>query len=115
MSLTYGEIDIELNDAAYTLRPTLKAMKKIQAKFGGVRGALEALGHLNLEAVAAIVAAGCDAQPREVAEIEENVFAHGVGNATEQVVPFVTLLINPRGDTAKDAPAKKDGAGKASH
>lgn len=107
MSLGYGETSIELNGVEYTLRPTLKAMKKIQARFGGVRGALESLAHLNVEAVAAIVAAGCDSLPREIPDIEENVFAHGVGNATEQVVPFVTLLINPRGDAVEDKPAKK--------
>ena len=60
---------------------------------------------LNVEHVAAIIAAGIDAQPKDIAEIEENVFSHGIGQATEQVVPFVTALINPR--AATEQPAKK--------
>lgn len=99
MSLTHGELTIELNGVVYELRPTLKAMKRIQSRFNGLRGAMEALALLNIEHVAAIIAAGVDAQPREVANIEENVFAHGIGQATEQVVPFVTALINPRAAT----------------
>lgn len=99
MSLSHGELVVELNGAVYELRPTLKAMKRIQARFNGLRGAMEALAALNVEHVASIIAAGVDANPREIASIEENVFAHGIGNATEQVVPFVTALINPRAAT----------------
>lgn len=103
MSLTHGELVIELNGAVYELRPTLKAMKRIQSRFNGLRGAMEALSLLNVEHVAAIIAAGTDAQPRDIAAIEENVFAHGIGQATEQVVPFVTALISPRAATEESA------------
>lgn len=106
MSLTHGEIVVELNGAVYELRPTLKAMKRIQSRFNGLRGALEAVGQLNVEHVAAIIAAGVDAKPGDVQTIEENVFAHGIGPATEQVVPFVVALINPRAAT-EDKTAKK--------
>lgn len=105
MSLGHGELLIELNGALYELRPTLKAMKRIQTRFNGLRGAMEALSMLNVEHVAAIIAAGIDAQPKDISEIEENVFSHGIGQATEQVVPFVTALINPR--AATEQPAKK--------
>lgn len=110
MSLTHGEVVIELNGTVYELRPTLKSMKRIQARFNGLRGAMEAIAQLNVEHVAAIVAAGSDAQPRDTAAIEEDVFSHGVSLATEQVIPFLTALMNPKGAQEDAKPAKK-GAG----
>lgn len=107
MSLGHGEIQIELGDEVYELRPTLKAMKKIQSRFGGLRGAMEALGQLNIETIAAIISAGANTTPRELSGIEEAVFQHGVAGATEQVVPFVTKLMNPNGDDENEVSTKK--------
>tara|TARA_R110000782_G_scaffold47256_1_gene104026 strand:+ start:8338 stop:8664 length:327 start_codon:yes stop_codon:yes gene_type:complete len=107
MSLGHGEVTIELGDEVYELRPSLKAMKKIQARFGGLRGAMEALGQLNVETIACIVSAGANATPRELADIEEAVFSHGIANATEQVVPFITCLMNPNGDKETEDSTKK--------
>lgn len=107
MSLGHGEVTIELGDTIYELRPTLKAMKKIQARFGGLRGAMEALGQLNVETIAAIISAGAGSVPRELGDIEEAVFSHGIAGATEQVVPFITKLMNPNGDTESEDSTKK--------
>lgn len=103
MSLVNGEIVLELGDETYELRPTLKAMKKIQSRFGGIRGAMEALTQLNVEHVAAIVAAGANCVPREIPALEEAIFSHGITPVTEQVVPFVTALLNPNGDSDEDS------------
>jgi hypothetical protein len=100
MSLGHGEITVELGDEVYELRPTLKAMKKIQQRFGGIRGALEAVSQLNVEHIAAIIAAGSNFGSREIPDIEEAVFQAGLPQATEQVVPFLTALLNPNGDSA---------------
>lgn len=106
MSLGHGEIEIELGGEVFELRPTLKAMKKIQSKFGGLRGAMEALGQLNVEHISAIIAAGTNAAPREIPDIEQAIFDHGIAQATEQVVPFVTKLMNPSGDDEPEAEKK---------
>lgn len=112
MSLANGEVTIEIGEdrkEIYELRPTLKAMKKIQTRFGGLRGAMEALSQLNVEHVAAIIAAGSNSAPRDIPDIEEAVFQCGIAEATEQVVPFVTKLMNPNGDSDEEAekPSKK--------
>ena len=108
MSLVNQEVVIDLGGAVYELRPTLKAMKKIQARFGGLAGAAEALKQLNSEHIAAIVSAGSNAAPRDIADIEEAVFSQGIASATEQVVPYITLLLNPGGeDEASSDEAKK--------
>ena len=106
MSLAHGETLIDLDGEAYELRPTLKAMKKIQSRFGGLRGAMEALGQLNVEHIAAIIAAGSNSNPREMAAIEEAVFSYGIAGATEQIVPFVTSLMNPNGEKDEDSKKK---------
>jgi hypothetical protein len=97
MSIDHGVIEISMDGEIYELRPTLKAMKRIQTRFGGLRGALEAIAALNVESVAYIIAAGADAPPRDIPDIEQKVFDEGVSNVTEQIVPFVTAMINPRG------------------
>jgi hypothetical protein len=99
MSLNHGCITVTLDGNTYELKPTLLAMKKIQNRFGGLRGALEAVGQLNVETIAFLVSAGTGAKPVEASDIENAVFNHGVAEATEQVVPFVTALMNPKGDT----------------
>jgi hypothetical protein len=106
MSLDHGEVTVELGEEVFELRPTLKAMKKIQARFGGLRGAMEALGQLNVETIAVIISAGANATPRELGDIEEAVFSHGIAGATEQVVPFITKLMNPKKES-EDSTKKK--------
>lgn len=108
MSLSHGDIEVQLGDETYSLRPTLKAMKKIQSRFGGVRGAMDALTQLNSEHIAAIIAAGTDALPRDVPAIEEAVFQQGITSATEQVVAYVVALMNPSGDKEPDAESAKE-------
>jgi len=97
MSLNHGTIEVTLDGEVFELRPSLMAMKKIQTRFGGLRGALEALGQLNVEHIGYIVGAGCGAKPAQVSDIEQAVYNQGIADATEQVVPFVTALMNPKG------------------
>jgi hypothetical protein len=111
MSLSHGETTVEINGEVYELRPSLGAMKKINARFGGLRGALEALQNLNIESVAAIIAAGAGLGAREANDVTENVFAHGIADATEQVFPFIEALFNPTGKKAEPETSGKKAAG----
>jgi hypothetical protein len=85
MSLDHGEVTVEL----------------------GLRGAMEALGQLNVETIAVIISAGANATPRELEDIQLAVFNHGIAGATEQVVPFITKLMNPNGDDESEDSTKK--------
>lgn len=99
----HGVIECSINGTEYTLKPTLDAYRKIQARFGGLRGALEAISALNIEHLSHIVAAGAGIGRNKAVKIEEDIFLEGVGNVTESVAPFVTALFNPRGDKDEDA------------
>lgn len=107
MSLSHGETVIEVSGEVYELRPTLGALKRINKTFGGLRGALEALQGLNTEAIATIIVAGADLSIKDMKEVEENVFTHGVAEVTELVFPFVESLFNPSGKEAKKGNGKK--------
>ncbi len=100
-------VTIELNGKEYDLKPTLNAVRKIQRRFGGLRGALESLTQLNTEHIAHIVAAGAGVGAREINDLEEDVFQEGAGSAVEQVSPFISLLLDPKGEQEGDD-GKKD-------
>lgn len=93
-----GTVEVEIDGEVYELRPTLDAFKKIQARFGGLRGALEAIAQMNSEHLANIIVAGSNAPRRDLAKIEEQIFNEGLASVTEAIAPFVTTLFNPRGD-----------------
>jgi hypothetical protein len=66
----HGTIDVDINGTQYVLRPTLDAYRKIQVRFGGLRGALESLTQLNIEHISHIIAAGAGKGRREIPDIE---------------------------------------------
>jgi hypothetical protein len=105
-NLNHGCFTVDLNGTEYEVRPTLKAMKKVQARFGGLRGAIEAVGQLNLDTLAFIISAGTDAKPNQAQEIEQGVFDQGVADVTEQVMPFLMAMISPRGEAESKSEKK---------
>jgi hypothetical protein len=100
--VTRGVVECEIDGELYTLRPTLDAYRRIQQRFGGLRGALEALTALNTDHLAHIVAAGAGIHRKQVEEVERRIFNQGVPEVIEMISPFVTALLNPRGDDDQD-------------
>lgn len=95
--VSYGSFTISLGDSEYELRPTLGAFKKVQARFGGLRAALEALTHVNIDHLEAIIAAGAGLDKRARDALAQEIFDEGVTSVTEQVTPFLSALFNPNG------------------
>lgn len=107
----YGQFTVSLADNDYTLIPTLEAVRKIESRFGGLRPALDALQALSVEGTSHIIAAGANLTAKQTAQLQEEVFAAGIGEVTVQVVPYVVALLNPgksRGDEAESGNAKAD-------
>lgn len=100
----HGTYTVTLGDEDYELRPTLGAYRKIQQRFGGLRGALEAIGQLNVDNLAHIIAAGADLDKRAAKDLDQAVFDQGVADVTEQIAPFLTAMFNPRGEEEVDPP-----------
>jgi len=94
----HGTFTVTLEGEDYELRPTLAAYRQIQQRFGGLRGALEAIGKLNVDHLVAIIKAGAGLEKRDAKGLDEAVFNQGIADVTEQVAPFLTALFNPRGE-----------------
>lgn len=91
----FGTTTVTLGDDEYTLTPTLGAVRAIEARFGGLRPALDGLGALSVDACATIIIAGADLGPKEAKLVPDAVFECGVGEVTAQVIPYVVALLNP--------------------
>lgn len=95
--IDYGQVDIDLDGEVYTLKPTPGAMQKIDRQFGGLRGAMQQVQALSLDAISAIIVAGAGLGQRQAQAIPALVFAAGLINVTGPVSDYLTYLLNPSG------------------
>lgn len=108
---TRGTVIIALGDKELTLKPTLDAVRKIEARFGGLRGALQAAGELSIEATSHIIAAGAGLKPDAAKALPEQVFQAGVSDVSPQLVPYILFLMNPsQKDEADEGNGQSDAA-----
>lgn len=89
-----GNVEIELDGEASTLKPTLRAARTISRQFGGFQKAIEAIGAMDLEAYIAVVMAGVGAKPADAEEMAEAVYATGLPDLTEPLIQYLTNLAN---------------------
>ena len=109
--LNHGTIVVEVGSNTYTLKPTLRAARAIESRFGGILPALTAIGNANVSLIAVIIAAGAgiDTNKRkEVERVEEDVFEGGVVKVGNQVAPFIKALLNPGGKTDEELAEASD-------
>ncbi|WP_145155561.1 gene transfer agent family protein [Pseudomonas oryzihabitans] len=93
-----GNVDLEIDGETYQLRPTLAAVRAIEARFGGLRGAAAGLHGTSVDAVAIIIAAGANLTEKQAEALPEKVWQHGVATLVPEVYKFLGALYNPRGD-----------------
>jgi hypothetical protein len=94
-------ITIDLGDKRFELKPTYKAAQTISKNYGGLMGALQRLGRLELEVVHDVVCAGLGPEVVSTAkqrdEIGEMIYAAGLTDDTagiaEKCVRYVMLLM----------------------
>ena len=91
----HGTITLVIGARSYTLKPTLDAALRIETRFGGLRGALEAMRLMSIAACADILVAGADLKPDQHAVIAGEVFHTGVAKVSGQLTEFITVLLNP--------------------
>ncbi|MFS0827594.1 hypothetical protein [Pseudomonas phoenicis] len=91
----YGTTTVQLGARFYTLKPTLDAALRIEARFGGLRGALEAMRLMSIAACADIVIAGAALKPEDHKTIANEVFETGVSKVSVQLTNFISVLLNP--------------------
>ena len=93
----HGTVTVKLGDEEFTLQPTLKAVRAIESRFGGLRGASGALHAVGVDAVAFIIAAGAGLEGKAAEALPEKVWQEGVAGLTPPVTRYLGALYNPRG------------------
>lgn len=102
----HGTVDIKLDDETYTLQPTLGAVRAIEAHFGGLRGASQAINALSIDGCAVIIAGGAGLKGKAAEAIAEQVWQTGVLDVSVQLNAYLVALYNPKGpSTGKARPA----------
>lgn len=103
----HGTVEIKLDGETYTLRPTLGAVRAIEAYFGGLRGASQAINALSIDGCAVIIAGGAGLTGKAAEVIPEQVWQAGVLEVSVQLNAYLMALYNPKGPNAgKAQPAK---------
>lgn len=106
----YGTTVVNVGEKKYTLIPTLGAVRAIEARFGGLRGAVIAQRELAVDGVAYIIAAGADLKAEETQSLPQDVWEAGIATVAPQLDTFLVALLNPKG--APGAEQGKEGNGK---
>ena len=93
----HGTVTVKLGDEEFTLTPTLKAVRAIESRFGGLRGASQAITALSVDGCAIILAAGAGLDDKAAKAVPEKIWLHGVLDASTQLNAYLVALYNPRG------------------
>lgn len=103
----HGTVTLKIDGTEHTMKPTLRAMQKIQARWPdtGLNGAISAAQGMLPDNLAYIVAAAAGVGQREAKELPEAVFQEGVARVAPKVIEFLVLLMNP---TGKDSEPEED-------
>lgn len=102
----HGTVDIKLDDETYTLQPTLGAVRAIEAHFGGLRGASQAINALSIVGCAVIIAGGAGLTGKAAEAVADQVWQAGVLEVSVQLNAYLVALYNPKGpNTGKARPA----------
>ena len=103
----FGTVEIVLGDETYILKPTLGAVRAIEAYFGGLRGASQAVNALSVVGCAVIIAGGAGLTGKDADAVAEQVWQAGVVEASVQLNAYLVALYKPKGeDAGKDQPGK---------
>lgn len=107
----HGTVEVTLGDDTFTLKPTLKAMKAIETRYGGLLPAMNSLGTGNLSTIAFVIAVGTNValgKKGATDAIEEAVFEAGLENAGSQVIPYLHAFLNPAGKSDAELEAQAE-------
>ncbi|VVM93815.1 hypothetical protein PS673_02927 [Pseudomonas fluorescens] len=104
----HGTTTIILDGEDYQLMPTLAAVRSIEAHFGGLRGAAQAINALSVDGCAAIVAAGAGLTGKEAEALPQKVWEAGVLEVSITLNNYLVALYKPRGSESGKIQERKE-------
>ncbi|KAF1310963.1 hypothetical protein BLX42_11305 [Pseudomonas sp. SG-MS2] len=107
---THGITLVTVGEETFELKPTLKAVRNIESRFGGIGPAIGELGQLRTSAIASVllIGSGQDFKPKDVVALEEKIFEAGIREVNPQVVAYVSNLLNPGGKSKAELDAEAE-------
>jgi hypothetical protein len=96
----FGKTTITLGGEEFELLPTLAAVRSIEAHFGGLRGAAQAINSMSVDGCAAIIVGGAGLEGDEAKAVAEKVWQEGVLDVSIKLNKYLVGLYNPRGPGA---------------
>lgn len=106
----HGTAEVQVGDRTLVLKPTLKAVRFIESRFGGLRAASQSLHAVSVEAVALVIAAGAGIEGEDLEALTEEVWHQGAPQLTPSAIAFLSALYNPRGGEPGKEQAEKESA-----
>jgi len=113
---SHGVTKVTLGDDELTLSATLKNVRSIEQRFGGLAPALHELTHkINLNSLATVIliGSGRDYKSKDIAAMEEQIYEAGINKVNPQVVPYLVALLNPSGKSEEELAEAAEAADKA--
>lgn len=104
-----GQVKIILDGEERILKPTIPAMRHIDAHFGGYQPAFDALRRSSVSACAFIVRHGLGMDDREAKEVFDKVARTGTAELVGPLSEFIAILAN--GGRPLNGEAEKDQEG----
>jgi hypothetical protein len=102
-------VEVELSGEKRELKPTLEAMRRVNAYRGGLRNALEAVSNADLDAVALVIGAGLGMKrPEDFEAVAQSIYREGLVKFTGPATDFCVRLANGGRDPSADADADKE-------
>jgi len=105
-----GQVEVDCGEQTYTLKPTVKALRNINRRYGDFRTAIERVMRADFDAIAYVVQEGASLSKKQAEEMQEQVFAAGIFDVAEPVANYLTILANGGRDPG-DEPSEGDGEG----
>lgn len=83
-----GEVQVEIDGKQYTMRPSYYAAKTISARYGGIMGALQRVGNVDVEVIVDVVCIGLgyNQNKRAPEEFKEKVWQAGFTDETSRLI-----------------------------
>jgi hypothetical protein len=105
-----GQVEVDCGEETYTLKPTVKALRNINRRYGDFRTAIERVMRADFDAITYIIAEGASLSKKQAEAMQEQAFAAGLFNVSEPVAEYLSTLSNG-GRPLGDEPGEGDGEG----
>lgn len=108
-----GIVPVEIGNDTYELKYSIQAARRASRQFGGLRGALERIGALDVEAALSLIAIGADLDKNGIRRMERNLDQGGVAMAEllEPVQKYALLLFTGKTELDDGLPDGDEGKG----